>query len=174
MAAASLAGRPPLGASMRIAAAVLASTIIGILASVATAADKPPAWAYPENNPGYKPPVDDGKLVRVPDSTAGYTWGQLRTRFIAPIWHPSDHAPLPDIVANGRKPDVFACGFCHRADGPGGPENADLAGLPKSYIIRQMADFKSGARGTALPGRSPPMLMIGVSKPITDAEVESA
>jgi cytochrome c553 len=64
-------------------------------------------------------------------NTSGYTWTQLRDRFIAPIWHPSDHGPLPDIVANGRKPDVLACGFCHRADGPGGPENADLAGLPK-------------------------------------------
>ena len=95
-------------------------------------------------------------------------------RFIAPIWHPGDHRPLPDIVASGRKPDVFACGFCHRADGPGGPENADLAGLPKSYIIQQMADYKSGARGTAVPGRSPPTLMIALSKPITDAEVEAA
>jgi cytochrome c553 len=41
---------------------------------------------------------------------------------------------------------VFACGFCHRATGPGGPENADLASLPKSYVIQQMADYKSGAR----------------------------
>jgi cytochrome c553 len=124
--------------------------------------------------PQYKPPVDDGNLVRVPNSTAGYTWSQLRDRFIAPIWHPSDHRQLPDIVANGRKPDVYACGFCHRADGHGGPENADLAGLPKSYIIRQMADYKSGARGTAVPGRVPPKLMIALSKPITDAEVEAA
>jgi cytochrome c553 len=111
---------------------------------------------------------------RVPNSTAGYTWTQLRDRFIAPIWHPGDHRPLPDIVANGRKPDVFACGFCHRADGPGGPENADLAGLPKSYIIRQMTDYKNGARGTSVPGRLPPSLMIGLSKAITDEEVQTA
>src|SRR5262249_5860393 len=84
---------------------------------VATAADGPPAWTYTPNNPDYKPPVDDGKLVRAPDSTAGYTWSQLRDRFIAPVWHPSDHGGLPDIVANGRKPGVFACGFCHRATG---------------------------------------------------------
>ena len=110
----------------------------------------------------------------MPDSTAGYTWGQLRDRFIAPVWHPSDHAALPDIVASGRKPGVFACGYCHRADGPGGPENSDLAGLPKSYIIQQMTDYKSGARGTSVSGRTPPTLMIGLSKPITDAEVEAA
>src|ERR1700674_1909703 len=139
---------------MRIVPALLSSVIVcGLLAiRMATAADAPPAWAYTPNNPDYKPPVDDGKPVRVQDSTAGYTWSQLRDRFIAPVWHPSDHGALPDIVANGRKPGVFACGYCHRATGPGGPENADLAGLPKSYIIQQMADYKSGARGTTSPG----------------------
>ena len=85
--------------------------VCAALATTATAADAPPRWAYIEDNPNYKPPVDDGNLVRVPNSTAGYTWTQLRTRFIAPIWHPDDHGPLPDIVANGRKPDVFACGY---------------------------------------------------------------
>jgi cytochrome c553 len=161
---------------MRIILALASSVVVcGLLAiRMATAADGPPAWAYPLNNPDYKPPVDDGKPVRVPDSTAGYTWSQLRDRFIAPVWHPSDHGALPDIVANGRKPGVFACGFCHRATGPGGPENADLTGLPKSYIIQQMADYKSGARGTAVPGRTPPKLMIELSKPITDAEIEAA
>ena len=165
-----------LGGAMKVAAAVLTGTIVCITLSftAATAGETAPHWAYPENNRGYKPPADDGNLVRVPDSTAGYTWTQLRDRFSAPVWHPEDHQPLPDIVAGGRKPDVFACGFCHRADGPGGPENADLAGLPKPYIIQQMADYKSGARGTAVPSRSPPTLMIGLSKSITDAEVHTA
>jgi cytochrome c553 len=155
---------------------LLSSAVVCVLLimGIANAADGPPTWAYPLNNPDYKPPVDDGKPVRVPDSTAGYTWGQLRDRFIAPVWHPGDHLALPDIVAQGRKPGVFACGYCHRADGPGGPENADLAGLPKSYIIQQMADYKSGARGTSVQGRSPSTLMIGLSKPITDVEVEAA
>ena len=165
-----------LGGAIKISTAFLASAIICVALpkTMATAADSPPRWAYIDDNPNYKPPVDDGNLVRVPNSTAGYTWTQLRDRFIAPIWHPNDHGPLPEIAANGRKPDVFACGFCHRADGPGGPENADLAGLPKSYIIRQMADYKSGARSSAIPGRVPPKLMIALSKPITDAEVEAA
>src|SRR5882672_7276243 len=154
---------------MKIVSGLLTSVIVCCVLTIrmASAADSPPTWAYPLNNPAYKAPVDDGKPVRVPDSTAGYTWGQLRDRFIAPVWHPGDHAALPDIVASGRKPDVFACGYCHRADGPGGPENADLAGLPKSYIIQQMADYKSGARGTSVQGRTPPKLMIELSKPIT-------
>jgi hypothetical protein len=69
-------------AKMKIAEALLASVMVcTALATTATAADTPPRWAYIEDNPKYKPPVDDGNLVRVPNSTAGYTWTQLRTRF---------------------------------------------------------------------------------------------
>src|SRR6476661_9598352 len=165
--------------SMSLAGTVLCVLVVttptyGQTPVTSKTADSPPQWAYPENNPNYKPPVDDGKPVRVPNSTAGYTWTQLRTRFIAPVWQSEDHGPLPDIVAKGRDPNVFACGFCHRADGPGGPENADLAGLPKSYLIQQMAEYRRGARVTSVLSRLPPTLMIGLSKSITDAEVEAA
>src|SRR3954467_10215440 len=82
----------PAGGHMRVAAALLASAFICAPLQIVTAiaAEIPPRWAYPENNPAYKPPADDGKPVRVPDSTAGYTWGQLRDRFIAPVWHADD------------------------------------------------------------------------------------
>ena len=161
---------------MRIPGALCAIVFgCALLAPAATlAADGPPAWAYPRNNPDYKPPIDDGKPVRVPDSSASYTWSQLRDRFIAPIWHPDDHRVMPDVVGGGRKPSVFAFGFCHRPTGPGGPENADLAGLPKSYIIQQMTDYRNGARTTAAPERGPPKLMIELSKSITDAEIDAA
>src|SRR5262245_66221512 len=115
---------------MRIVPALFSSAIVcGLLAiRMATAADSPPAWAYTPNNPDYKPPVDDGNLVRVPDSTAGYTWSQLRDRFIAPVGHPSDHGALPDIVANCRIPVVFASRFSERSTGAGGPVNAEAPG----------------------------------------------
>jgi cytochrome c553 len=134
----------------------------------------PPPWAYPVNPPDFKPSPDDGQLKHVPDSVAAFTVGQTRDRFFAPDWHPADHPPLPEIVAHGRKPDVFACGFCHRADGPGGPENANLAGLPAAYILQQMADFKSGARATSVPERAPPNLMISLAKATTDSEIKEA
>jgi cytochrome c553 len=137
-------------------------------------AQEPPAWAYPVNPPDFKPRVDDGTPRRVPDSTAGYTVTQLRDLFAAPVWHPDEHPPLPPIVAQGRKPAVFACGVCHRADGPGGPENANIAGLPAAYIVQQMADYKSGARTTAMPDRAPQKNMIALSKAITDEEVQAA
>ena len=49
---------------------------------------------------------------------------------------------------------MFACGFCHRSEGTGGPENASLAGLPAAYIVQQMADYKSGARKTSVQKRN--------------------
>ncbi len=81
---------------------------------------------------------------------------------------------MPPVVARGRKPDVYACGFCHRAEGTGGPENSSLAGLPAAYIVQQMAAFKSGARKSALPDHAPFKNMAALSKPITDAEVAEA
>jgi cytochrome c553 len=139
----------------------------------AYSAEGPPEWAYPVNPPDFKPSPDDGAIRRVPGSTATYTLSQLRDRFLAPDWHPAEYPSMPEVVARGRKPDVFACGFCHRADGPGGPENASLAGLPAAYIVQQMADYKSGARKTSVPKRNID-LMISLAKAATDAEVEAA
>jgi cytochrome c553 len=140
----------------------------------ALAAEEPPAWAYPVNPPGFKPRPEDGILRRVPGSNFTYSVTQLSDRFFAPIWHPNDHPPLPPIVASGRKPKVLACGFCHREDGSGGPENSNLAGLPSAYIVQQMADFKTGARKSSVPKRGPVALMIALSEEITDLEVEAA
>jgi cytochrome c553 len=133
----------------------------------------PPAWAYPFNPPDFKPRAEDNVPRRVADSTATYSVTQLRDRFIAPIWRPDEQPPLPSIVAEGRKPNVYACGFCHRATGAGGPENASLTGLPKAYIIQQMQDYRNGARTTTVPKRNVD-LMISLSKDITDAEIEAA
>jgi len=154
--------------------ACLIALAVAAIAAPAGAQDTPPAWAYPANPPDYKLPPDDGAVRRVPGSKAGYTLTQVRDRFVAPDWHPADYPAMPGIVASGRKPDVFACGFCHRADGPGGPENANLTGLPKAYIIRQMADFKSGARKSSVPQRAPVQLKEQLAKAVTDAELEAA
>ncbi|MDQ3831640.1 MAG: c-type cytochrome [Candidatus Tectomicrobia bacterium] len=136
--------------------------------------EAPPAWAYPVNPPGLKPAPDAGTPRHVPGSDAAFTLTQIRDLHFAPDWHPEDHPPMPDIVARGRKPDVLACGSCHRADGSGGPENAKLAGLPAVYIAQQMADFKSGARTTSVPERAPPQLMIATAKAINEQEIEAA
>ena len=138
-----------------------------------TAADGLPTWAFIWD-PNVKVPPPDDKPNSLPGSNASYSWKQARDLFFAPTWHPADHGPMPDIVANGRKPDIRACGSCHRAEGTGGPENANLAGLPVSYFVQQIADFKSGARKASGPVRSSTALMIGSVKGMTDAEVLAA
>jgi cytochrome c553 len=146
----------------------------GFAVTPGVAQERPPAWAYPEYKGEVKAPADDGSIRRVPDSTAGYTLSQTRDRFLAPDWHPGDHAPMPDIVGKGRKPEVFACGFCHRADGPGGPESANLMGLPQAYIVRQMHDLKSGARKSAVQEKVPTQLLATVAKNVSDDELQAA
>ena len=137
------------------------------------ATDSFPSWAYPWL-PDFKAAADDGVPRHVPDSAAAFTLTQERDLFFAPDWHPADHPPMPDVVASGRRPEVRACGSCHRVEGTGGPENSSLAGLPAAYIIQQMADFKSGARKFSGPPRSPVTLMIAIAKAATDSEVQAA
>ena len=140
----------------------------------ADSADGPPAWAYPMTPPAFKLPPDDGKVHHVPDSSAVFTTAQLYDRFFTKDWHPDEHPPMPGIVAYGRKPDVLACGHCHRADGAGGPENSSLAGLPAPYMRQQVVDFRDGARKSSVPQRIPVALMVSVSYAVTDDEVAQA
>lgn len=119
----------------------------------AQAPSAPPAWAFVVR------PADQAKpLLLLP----------------APDWHPADHSPMPAIVARGRQPAVFACGYCHRADGTGGPENASLAGLSAEYMTRQIADFRSGARTGSEPLRLPTTTMAKVVRAATDSEIAAA
>lgn len=154
-----------------VATAVVCQTT---LAQAQTPREPPPAWAYPVNPPDFKLPPDDGTIQRVPGSTAGYTLTQLRNPFAPPDWHPADRPPMPQIVAQGRKPDVWACGYCHRADGPGGPENANLTGLPVAYMIQQLVDFKSGARRSSVMSRGSVTLKVKISAALDEAEMSAA
>jgi cytochrome c553 len=157
----------------KFAALLICSCLFAVAEKPAHAEERAPEWAYPLNL-DFKLVPDDGNARHVPDSALALSVPQTRDRFFAPDWHPDDHVAMPEIVALGRKPDVFACGFCHRADGPGGPENASLAGLPAAYIVQQMADMKNGSRKTAVPERGPPQLMIKVAKAASDDEVQAS
>lgn len=141
---------------------------------ISIAQEAPPAWAYPVSASDFKPASDDGSIRRVPDSSGGITLTQARDRFAAQDWHPDDHPPMPEIVARGRKPLVYACGFCHRADGPGGPENANLTGLRTDYIIRQMKEFRSGERQSSVTNRPPIQVKAFLLKSVTDEEISTA
>ncbi len=164
----------------RISAFGAGLVVLFSLAAVAiaqTGGGKPPEpapdWAYPWD-PNFVAPIPDNVPQRLPGSTASFSWVQARDLFFAPSWHPEDHSEMPEIVARGRKPDVRACGSCHRAEGTGGPENSSLAGLPHSYLVQQMMDYKSGARKFSGPQRSSVLFMTAAAKAMTDEEVQAA
>src|SRR5258708_5440120 len=76
-------------------------------AAVAQAADGPPIWAYPVlppagGQPGPKP--DDTVMKTLPGSKLRFTDAGVNNRFNVPDWFPGAHAPMPDVVAHGRKP----------------------------------------------------------------------
>jgi cytochrome c553 len=100
-------------------------------------------WAYPVPDP---PPAaaNDTTPKKLAGSTKSYTQAQIDDQFNPPDWFPDEHGPLPSVVQKGIQ--AQACGSCHLMSGHGHPESATLAGLPIAYMLRQMADFKSGLR----------------------------
>jgi cytochrome c553 len=90
--------------------------------------------------------MDEHKEIRVPGSTKMFTWAQVEDQFNAVDWFPEEGPARAGIVLKGRAPNARACGVCHLMSGMGHPESSDLAGLPAEYMVKQMADFKSGAR----------------------------
>jgi cytochrome c553 len=132
-----------------------------------------PAWAFPSGQPD-STIADSARLHRVPASAARFTLPQVINRFAPPDWHPSGHPPMPNVVAHGRAPKLFACAYCHLPDGLGRPENANLAGLPEDYIIAQLAAFRDSSRRSASPDWIPGKSMHAVAMNATEADIASA
>ena len=154
---------------------VLPITIAVVTVALAVGQDPSdvPLWAYPAS-PADPTVADSARLHRVPNSGARFTLRQVVDRFAPPDWHPSGHPPMPDVVAHGRTPKLFACAYCHLPNGTGRPENATLAGLPESYIIAELEAFRTSTRRSALPGYVPGNSMHTVAENATLADVESA
>jgi cytochrome c553 len=166
--------------STLIAAVVLAAAVtlagqkVNPKADVAAAGFAPPSWAYPANPPDYVAPPDRGVSQHVPDSNVALTLTQIRDLFTPPDWFPQDHPSMPPIVGQGRKPAIWACGYCHLPTGWGKPENANVASLPEAYFMQQVADFKNGTRRSTIPDIVPHSGMVASILPTTDAEVREA
>jgi cytochrome c553 len=144
--------------------------MLALLPSLASAAAERPDWAYPPAQAGNVPPEpDDGKPLQAPGSTKSYTRKEINSQMASPDWFPEDHPPAPAIVMNGNGTTVRACAGCHLPHGHGHPENSRLAGTTAAYLTRQIADFKSGARGGAGAG-----VMTRFSKEMTDEDVRLA
>jgi cytochrome c553 len=167
----------------------LAATLLVAAAVVAAPPQKnsqpPMPWAYGFDtppNPGDKPPAGGGGAP--PDNTAqkhvdgsslAFTAQQIANGFGPADWFPADHPQMPDIVAHGkREAMVVACALCHYPNGKGRPENASVAGLPYTYIVQTLNDFKNGGRKSADPRKGNAVRMAGFAKGMSDDEIKAA
>ena len=160
---------------MRIFAGVVVVGLVTVVtAGVLRAAGEPPAWAYaippaaaPAAGGGGAPaaaPAPDPTPRTLPGSTLSFPLANIRDAFGPADWFPGDHPTMPEVVAKGRRPDVRACGLCHYPNGKGRPENAGVAGLPVSYFIQQMNDFRADVRKSAEPRKANTNVMIQIAK----------
>ncbi|HEV7991859.1 MAG TPA: hypothetical protein VGP25_08545 [Gemmatimonadaceae bacterium] len=173
--------------SARAAGLCVALTLLGLVRLHAQAASpsatppasfEVPAWAFPVVQPGTTVPTvpnDSITLQHVPNSAAEFTQTRARDRFDVVDWHPDTHKPAPKVVIHGRKPGMIACGLCHLPDGMGRPENAMLAGLRDDYIVAQVEEMRSRARGSASPVPFPPTVgMRLIADSVSHAELVEA
>jgi len=146
----------------------------------AGAADGPPTWAYGTDPqaaaaaPGRASQSADVSLKHLPDSSSAFSLSQIGDRFNPADWYPGDHPAMPDVVAHGRAPEIWACGLCHYPNGKGRPENASVSGFPTSYFIEQMRQFREGVRSSADLRKKNTSIMIAIAKAMTDDEIKAS
>jgi cytochrome c553 len=157
---------------------LIALVILGLTALIPAAlraAADPPAWAYaipaPPANPPAPAAAPDTSIKQLTGSTLTFTRQQISDGFGPADWFPSDHPAMPDVVAHGKRPDARACALCHYPNGKGRQENAGVSGLPVSYFIQQMNDFRNGLRKSAEPRKANTNAMITIAKALTPEEI---
>lgn len=154
--------------------------VLAIVSVRGSAAGPPPDWAYaippapPAGSPPATPAAPDTSVKHLPGSTLEFTRAQIYDRFGPADWYPGDHPTMPDVVARGKRPGVWACALCHYPNGKGRPENAPVAGFPSAYFIQQMNDFKNDDRKSAEPRKANTNIMIAIAKGMTDDEIKAA
>ena len=151
---------------------VVVCLLANCLPSAASAqdVDNEPTWAY-----AIAPQAVDGSTVfALPDAERSFTLDEIRNIFGPADWYPGDHPTMPDIVANGRFPGVWACSLCHYPNGKGRPENAGVAGLPRDYFVQQLYDFQDGLRKSAQPRKFNTSTMATIAQGMTEEDIQAA
>jgi cytochrome c553 len=140
--------------------------------------DKAAPQAPPNRN--LRPNEDEKEQTRprrVHGSGASYSLVDVRDGQNVIDWFPGDHPRMPNVVEHGPASlgkTTRGCGSCHLPNGKGRPENAPPAGLPVTYFIRQIQDFRNGLRHTADPRKPNTNTMIDLAKAMTDDEMKAA
>lgn len=172
---------------MRSQFAIVMSALACVFAaSIAVSAAGPPPWAYgfptaPGPNaptvPASTPPasVPDASIHHIEGSDKGFTRAQVGDNYGPADWFPNEHPAMPEIVSHGRKEAMIAaCMLCHYPNGKGKPENAPVAGLPVSYFIQTMHDFRDGKRASADTRKANTGRMAGFAKLMTEEEIKAS
>jgi cytochrome c553 len=157
--------------------------------------DQEPLWAYgfdrpplpgekaaPQNPPtrDLRPnedPIEQTRPMHLAGSNATYSLVDVRDGQNVIDWFPNDHPQMPNVIQHGPAAlgkTTRGCASCHLPNGKGRPENAGVAGLPVSYIMRQIQDFRIGRRHTADPRKPNTNTMIELAKAMTDDELKAA
>ena len=166
---------------MKISSIATFALTLAVGAGTLFAADPPP-WAYgfegpPQAGATPTPPAPantDQTMRSLPGVTAKFSRAQIANRFGPADWFPGDHPQMPDVVAHGKQPNVWACGLCHYPNGKGRAENAGVSGLSTEYFIHTMNDFKNGNRKSADARKNNTNLMIQFAKNMSDDEIKAA
>jgi cytochrome c553 len=160
---------------MRHMFGIFTVAVAAVLAFAASTEPVPWAYAIPPAAPaGAAAPAPDTSIKHLEGSSGAFTRAQISDRYGPADWYPGDHPTMPDVVAHGKKPEVWACGLCHYPNGKGRQENAGVAGLPVSYFIQTMYDFRNGVRKSAEPRKNNTNLMVQFAKNMTDDEIKAA
>jgi cytochrome c553 len=157
--------------------------------------DHEPLWAYGFDNapaPGEKalpqaPPnrnlrpdedrVEQTRPRHIEGSSAEFSLVDIRDGQNVIDWFPDEHPSMANVIAHGPArlgASTRGCASCHLPSGKGRPENASPAGLPATYFMRQIQDFRSGLRYTADPRKPNTNTMIELAKAMTDEELKEA
>jgi len=150
---------------MKVVVLVLTLSVF-VIAAPQLGTLRQPTWAFQVIDPVQPPSTEEAGPIRIPGSTRTYTRAEIENLSAPPDWFPEENAPKPEVILRG-KGAVLACGSCHLMSGLGHPESADLAGLNATYIIRQLQDFKTGARKDM-------SRMNGIAAAMTDDEMKQS
>jgi cytochrome c553 len=113
-------------------------------------------------------------MKSLPGTTKQFTRAEIANGFGPADWFPEDHPTMPEVVAKGKRPDARACSLCHYPNGKGRQENAGVSGLPVSYFIQQMNDFRNDLRKSGEPRKANTNAMIQIAKALTPEEIKQS
>ena len=140
---------------------------VTVIALLAAAPPAPLDWAFPGSGPTLAS-IPSTRTYRLDGAFKSFTEAAIDDMTHAPDWFPNEHPPVPRPVLAGA-----ACGYCHLVNGAGRSENAQLRGLPVSYIEEQVHAFASGARRSAGPAY-PTEYMVAAARAVSPADLHAA